>query len=231
MYTNYKSNFLEELVEMSKDERRIKVLCISGVTLHRIFGSNLEPDMIITKKMLSQLSAHQLQQDFPVAIKMARDSTNLMSVEGTLNELASILTAVAKPCIDTLEEINVDYCDEIDKAKTSAIVNQGSLPHYLEIQHQAKFDRLVERNAYFQITQFKVKNGKSFTMPVKTLMLFVHNEEFSLDTAQRPALVDFAISNCTTWDDIQKLKKEKKLPPIIQGLSKWNEDESRLASP
>ena len=133
MYANYKSSFLEELAEMSKDERRIKVLCLTGVTLHRIFGSNLEPDMVITKKMLSQISAHRLQQDFPVAIKMARDRTNLMSIEGTLNELANILTAVAKPCIDALEEINVDYCDQTDKAKTAAIVNQGGLPHYLEI--------------------------------------------------------------------------------------------------
>ena len=64
---------------------------------------------------------------------MARDRTNLMSVEGTLDEVANILTAIAKPCIDTLEQVGVDYCDQIDKVKTAKVVDQGGLPHYLEI--------------------------------------------------------------------------------------------------
>ena len=66
-------------------------------------------------------------------------------------------------------------------------------------------------------------------MPVKTLMIFVHNEEFSLETTQRPALVDFAVLHCKTRDDIMKLRKEGKLPPVIQGLTRPNDDTSKLA--
>ena len=46
-----------------------------------------------------------------------------MSVEGTLQEVANILTAIAKPCIDTLEEVGLDYCDQIDKANTAKVVD------------------------------------------------------------------------------------------------------------
>ena len=67
-------------------------------------------------------------------------------------------------------------------------------------------------------------------MPVKTLLIFVHNKEFSLDFTEKHAIVDFAVENCTTRDDIQKLILEGRLPPVLQGLPSRTEDTSTLAS-
>ena len=60
-----------------------------------------------------------------------------------------------------------------------------------------------------------MKNGLTYTMPVRTLLIFIHNEEFSLDLSERPAIVDFAVDTCKTREDIQRLVLEGKLPPVL----------------
>ena len=49
MYSNYQNDFTKDLVEMGKDEKRIKGMCLTAVTLQRIFGEKLQPDMVVTK--------------------------------------------------------------------------------------------------------------------------------------------------------------------------------------
>ena len=53
MHANYQNDFTKDLADMNKDEKRIKGMCLTAVTLQRIFGEKLQPDMVITKKMLS----------------------------------------------------------------------------------------------------------------------------------------------------------------------------------
>ena len=49
MYTNYQNDFTKDLADMSKDEKRIKGMYLTAITLKRTFGEKLQPDMVITK--------------------------------------------------------------------------------------------------------------------------------------------------------------------------------------
>ena len=66
---------------------------------------------MVTKEALEKMSSYRIQSEFSVALKMASQRIKVFGTDALLIEMANILNAIAVPCINAVEELNIDYCE------------------------------------------------------------------------------------------------------------------------